>query len=252
MAGTLAPIGMSQWFDSNGDPLSSGRLFTYLSGTSTKVSVYTDAALSVAHSNPITLNAAGRPTSPVYITPDVSYKFVLAAAGADDPPASPIWTVDPILDVATTSNLLWSSYTDVGNVGAGADDLHSYSMPGATLATDGRGLLVKQWGTLAANANNKRVALLFGATTLVTTSLAGHNGGHWYAEATILRSGSGNQRAVGRLHLLDGAAASTHYQLYTTPAETLSGAVTIKATGEGVSNNDVIAKGFTVERIGAA
>lgn len=94
--GTIAPFPFHQWLTNAGAPAASYRLFTYDAGTSTKVSVWTTSAMSVAHSNPLTLDSSGRPTSPIYLAPGSSYKFVMALPGSDDPPSSPIWTCDNI------------------------------------------------------------------------------------------------------------------------------------------------------------
>lgn len=50
-----------QFFDDNGDPLSSGKLYFYESGTTTPKDTYSDASLSTANANPVVLDAAGRP-----------------------------------------------------------------------------------------------------------------------------------------------------------------------------------------------
>jgi len=46
--------------DAAGDPLAAGQVYVYEPGTTTKVDVYQDADLSVAHANPLTLDAAGK------------------------------------------------------------------------------------------------------------------------------------------------------------------------------------------------
>ena len=92
---TAMPWVMEQFFDSNGNPINGGKLFTYEAGTTTKLATYTDAAGSVAHSNPIVLNSAGRPTSPIFLQAR-SYKFVLTTTGDTDPPVSPLWTADSV------------------------------------------------------------------------------------------------------------------------------------------------------------
>lgn len=48
-----------QFFDANGDPLASGKLFWYIAGTSTPKDTYKDQAQSATHTNPIILNADG-------------------------------------------------------------------------------------------------------------------------------------------------------------------------------------------------
>jgi len=80
-----------QAFDSSGDPLSGGLLYTYEPGTTTEKTTYSDQALSVANSNPIVLNSRGEPTGPADIFIDAATKFVLkTSAGVE------IWTVDSV------------------------------------------------------------------------------------------------------------------------------------------------------------
>lgn len=75
----LSPLGgaAAQFFDSNGNPLSSGFIYTYAAGTNTPQATYTTAAGNIQHSNPIQLDAAGRvPTGEIWLTANQSYKFV--------------------------------------------------------------------------------------------------------------------------------------------------------------------------------
>ena len=76
-------------FDINGDPISGGKLWFYEAGTSTPRATYSDAGLTVANSNPVVANSAGR-FGEIFLTPAVGYKVVLT--DADD---AVIWTADP-------------------------------------------------------------------------------------------------------------------------------------------------------------
>ena len=49
-----------QFLDSNGDPLAGGKLYTYESGTVTPKATYTDAAGTIANTNPVILDANGQ------------------------------------------------------------------------------------------------------------------------------------------------------------------------------------------------
>jgi hypothetical protein len=82
-----------QFFDSTPTPRSGARLFFYVAGSSTKQNTYSNTGLSIANDNPLTLNALGQPDTDIYLS-DLPYKIVLAPAGSDDPPNSPIWTAD--------------------------------------------------------------------------------------------------------------------------------------------------------------
>ena len=92
---TVMPWVMEQFFDDNGDPASGYQLFTYAAGSTTKQSTYNDSAAITAAANPIILDAAGRPASPIFLQA-LSYKFVLASPTDSDPPQSPIWTADNV------------------------------------------------------------------------------------------------------------------------------------------------------------
>lgn len=80
MAVNLSPLGGvgAQFFDSNGNPLSGGLIYTYAAGTSTPAATYTSSSGLIQHSNPIVLDAAGRvPTGEIWLTDGVSYKFTI-------------------------------------------------------------------------------------------------------------------------------------------------------------------------------
>ena len=80
MAVNLSPVGgvAAQFFDNDGNVLSGGKIFTYSAGTNTPAATYTTSAGSIAHSNPIILDSAGRvPSGEIWLTDGINYKFVL-------------------------------------------------------------------------------------------------------------------------------------------------------------------------------
>lgn len=71
----------TQFFDSNGDPLSGGKIYTYLAGTTTPLATYTSSAGTTPLANPIILDAAGRvATGEIWLSDGFMYKFVLKDA----------------------------------------------------------------------------------------------------------------------------------------------------------------------------
>jgi hypothetical protein len=80
MAVFLSPVGgvAAQFFTNTGAVLTGGKLYTYAAGTTTPQVSYTTNAGTVARTNPIILDAAGRVPDggEIWIT-SASYKFVL-------------------------------------------------------------------------------------------------------------------------------------------------------------------------------
>jgi hypothetical protein len=79
MAVNLSPIwgAGAQLLDNSGNVLSGGKIYTYAAGTTTPVTTYTSSNGGTANSNPIILNSAGRVPYEIWLTDDISYKFVL-------------------------------------------------------------------------------------------------------------------------------------------------------------------------------
>lgn len=97
--------------DSSGDTISGARLFFYRVGTSTKKDTYSDSAKTVANANPVVADSGGR-FGDIFMLTDEQYKVILASAGSDDPPTSPIDTWDnfsPVLAPGTFPLLAVSS-----------------------------------------------------------------------------------------------------------------------------------------------
>ena len=80
MAVFLSPVGgvAAQFFTNTGAVLTGGKLYTYAAGTTPPLTSYTTSAGTVARTNPIILDAAGRVAEggEIWIT-SASYKFVL-------------------------------------------------------------------------------------------------------------------------------------------------------------------------------
>lgn len=137
--------------------------------------------------------------------------------------------------------------TPVGNVGTGEDNLITYSVPANMLLVNGQYLRFEMAGTFAASANNKRVRVYFGSTLLFDTgALAITAAGDWIVRGTILRTGAATQRCM--TEFISNEAAMLASCDYVDATETLSGALTLKATGEATADNDIVQKFLLVEK----
>ena len=163
--------------------------------------------------------------------------------------ASPVFTTTVIASQGATTYKLGGSLTvnttDVGNVGVGEDDLMTYSVPAALLAGNGDYIEFTMSFKLAANANTKQVKVKFGGTTIYASGAQAQNDGVIEITGKIIRTGAATQRIT--YSVTSSGTLFTDYADYVTAAETLSGAVTLKATGEATSNDDISEKILTVK-----
>lgn len=98
MAGVIATIPKFQ-FSANGVPMVGGTLDTYIAGSTTPATTWQDAAITIANTNPISLDARGECV--LWLDPAVVYKFVLKnAQGVIQ------WTQDNISNPAALANSL--------------------------------------------------------------------------------------------------------------------------------------------------
>ena len=92
MALNLSPLGGAGWqfFDNNGVPLAGGLVYSYSAGTTSPLATYTTSSGVTPNTNPIVLDAAGRPAGEIWLSP-VAYKLVLkTSAGVQ------LWSMDNI------------------------------------------------------------------------------------------------------------------------------------------------------------
>lgn len=128
--GPLLPNIKQQFFDSNGNPLSGGKLHIYEAGTSTNSTSYSDYQFTTANANPVILDSRGE--ADVWLT-DASYKFVLK--DSDD---VTIYTIDNITILATTGGIVSAEYktfsdTPITLTNADANKLFSTNVTGGDI-----------------------------------------------------------------------------------------------------------------------
>jgi hypothetical protein len=92
-----SPVPRIQFLDSNGHPLSGGRVFTYAGGTTTLENTYIDAGGISQNTDPIILNAGG--FANIWLA-NKSYKFVVQNSSG-----STQWTVDNVTGYLGLLNL---------------------------------------------------------------------------------------------------------------------------------------------------
>lgn len=108
MTAVLAPSPYLAFYDSDGNPLNGGLIYTYSAGTTTPKATYTDSGAGTSNANPVVLDSAGRAV--IWISGN--YKFVVK-----DSLGSTIRTVDNISSSAAA--LGDADYGDITVSGSG-------------------------------------------------------------------------------------------------------------------------------------
>jgi hypothetical protein len=147
------------------------------------------------------------------------------------------------------------STTTVGNVGAGEDTLQTYSLLADVLSANGKMIRITAMGDILSSANTKRLRIKFGGTTIFDSGAAYNDSTNrtWIAELLVIRTGATAQLAYGKVTFYDDstdqitAASDVKSAEPSTPAETLSGAVTILVTGEATNNDEITKRFFAIE-----
>lgn len=133
--------------------------------------------------------------------------------------------------VTTLSGALSSQFTSVGT-GADTteDNLMTYTFLGNSMSANGKSVRVTAWGDGVSTADATTVRCYFGATVVLTRILTAAQANTWRAEFNVTRITATTQTASAVI--VNGGTVVTTIQLNSAPAETLSGNVTIKCTGQ--------------------
>lgn len=124
--------------------------------------------------------------------------------------------------------------------------LATFSVLANTLAANGDKLRIVAYGTRISSTNADVIRIKFGGTTLLTISIAEAGATAWHGEAILVRTGAATQKASAFEH--GRLAGVTFGPTYTTPAETLTGAVNIVVTGQNGAavDNSLVFEGLHV------
>jgi hypothetical protein len=107
----LSPVGgvAAQFFTNTGTVLTGGKLYTYAAGTTTPQATYTTSSGTIAHTNPIILDSAGRvPGGEIWLTA-AQYKFTLQ----------------------DSTGALIATYDNIGGIGAASYQVQNFTGTGS-------------------------------------------------------------------------------------------------------------------------
>lgn len=129
-------------------------------------------------------------------------------------------------------------------------DLCSYTLPANALAIDGQILRITAWGTAANHSALREARVYFGAANVGFSSIAGSAAVvNWQIIGVVARLGATSQTTMFSGDNGLNNTSVTRITTQTSPTETLSGPIVIKATGKTntAQAGDVIVTAMTVE-----
>lgn len=108
----LSPVYIDAQFIA-GVPANGALLFTYVAGSTTKITTYADEGATTPNPNPIVLDSRGEPSQPIWLIEGSKYKFVFCPPTDSDPPTNPIRTIDNVIGVGDNITTI-SQWQSVG------------------------------------------------------------------------------------------------------------------------------------------
>lgn len=138
-----------------------------------------------------------------------------------------------------------------GNIGAGTDDLQTYTLPAKGLKSNGDKIHFKYAGLFATNDNDKRIQILFGGQVFEDFGAFDFDAGLWVVEGDYVRVDSTHIRASSMgmygepLVMDEGVVSGTPDIIFLgrntvlTVPDMDANATILKVTGTATANDDI-------------
>lgn len=152
------------------------------------------------------------------------------------------------LAAGLSNKSLYTNSTRVGNLGAGEDDLMSYTVPAGTLANTNERLVIHGVFQLDTGGAN-RVKAYWNGVAVYDSGSVTPTAAYLSIRLTIIRTSASGQDII--IEVLTASTTHTLRVSTTTGTATLSGTVVVKFTGEdaGSTNDDVAQEWMSVDYI---
>lgn len=215
--------------NSSSSPAPSAIVTVYYAGTTVAASIYSDNLVPpTVRANPFTADADGYF---YFYAPDGRYDVYLSGGTITTPYT---WG-----DIALLGGAEDASISSVANALAAETTLYTNTLPANIITPNKKRITITSRGTFAANANNKRLRMYFGATAIYDSTLA-VNGGYWEVKGEVTRTSPTAQLSYARALVQSTTTTFSAGLQRTTPAETLSNAVVVKTTGQATASSDIV------------
>ena len=165
---SICPVLAGQFFDNDGEPLSGGKIFTYVGGSFTvQKTTYSNYTGTIANSNPIVLDSSGRLTTEVWLVSGENYNIQLTMPNGTT--VLQTWTNIQGAGVAGVSQIVAGTNVTISPIGGtGVVTVNSSGGGGGTPANPTSSVQFNNSGAFGGSANflydNTNTTLSLGAT----------------------------------------------------------------------------------------
>lgn len=217
---SLTPTPKQQFFDSSGNALVAGKVYTYAGGTTTPIATYTSQSATSANTNPIILDAQGR--CEIWLQPTLAYKYVVA--DANDVVQ---YTVDNIL--VPPDELSFGSPPPIGDVSPNTGAFTTLSATG-DVTFSGFGYTQLQSGATTDRPASPVAGMMRYNSTL--GQFEGYSASGWGAIGGTGATGGG----LNQVFYQNDQTVTTSYTLSSTKNAMSTGPLTYGASFEGTGS----------------
>lgn len=194
----LSQVLRQRFFDSNGDPLAGGKLYSYEAGTTTPLATYTDQSGSTANTNPIILDASGE--ADVWVDAAVAYKFVLHDSSDVEQ-----WTTDNVGGASGSGSLNSDNMSIVASVLSNQLTVEMKQIDGTLDPTESSSSIVEMRNPVL--TSGVPVSVSFVSATALTVpvgaTLGGKNGVEQHKYVYAIYDGTNKEIAISENYKLD-------------------------------------------------
>lgn len=217
---SLTPTPKQQFFDSNGNPLVAGKIYTYAGGTTTPIATYTSQSAISTNTNPIILDAQGR--CEIWLQPTIAYKYVVA-----DSNDVVQYTVDNI--IVPPDDLSFGSPPPIGDISPNTGAFTTLSATG-NVTFSGFGYTQLQAGATTERPATASAGMLRYNTTL--GQFEGYSASGWGA----IGGGGASGGNLNQVFYENDQTVTTSYTIGATKNAMSTGPITFGASFSGAGS----------------
>lgn len=139
---------------------------------------------------------------------------------------------------------VYPQYNSSGSVGSTETTLYTQIVTPVTLYNPGWQIKVQAFGIFAGNTNTKELKLYLNNVVIYDSTALSVNGGTWSLDATIVVGSASSQQILVTTMSSNGSFPTT--AIYSAGTVSIGQNNTIKLTGTGTANNDIIGQAMIV------